>query len=152
MEKSQPEKGFKLALVVQDVTVCRDESCAPGLEGRVDMQRISPIRRANDSDDLWQVRGASEVVSHPSQLFPGRVEVSPLRIGGRGRRRNVPCPRSGVVGKMDQLDPPMVLERAKLGSQGTVLAVDLHLEIRLTLAVSGRCASITSTRSAAQRC
>jgi len=53
---------------------------------------------------------------------------------------------------MDQLDPPMVLERAKLGSQGTVLAVDLHLEIRLTLAVSGRCASITSTRSAAQRC
>jgi len=96
------------------------------------MQRIAAVTRADNPHNLAQVLRALEVVPCPGQFVPCRVEVPPLGAGDDRRRRDMPCSRSGIVGKMDELDPLLTLERAKIGCQGTVLAVNLHLDIGLT--------------------
>ena len=114
MKHAKPEERFELCLVGQDVGVCRDDGSASRFVGRVDMEGIAPVGGANDPDNFLMVLRAHEVVPRPDQLAPRGVKISPLCVGGRSRRRDMPRPGPRVVREVDKRYTSIALERADL--------------------------------------
>ena len=78
------------------------------------MEGIAAVGGPNDPDDFLVVLRTLEVGPRPSQLAPRGVKVSPLCVGWRGQRRDMPRPRPRIVREMDKLYKPISLERAEI--------------------------------------
>ena len=77
------------------------------------MEGIAAVGRPNDPDDFPVILRTLEVGPRPGQLAPGGVKISPLCVGGRSRRRDMPRPRHRVVREMNQRYTSIALELAE---------------------------------------
>jgi len=126
VKESDGKKLFEALPMLQDVCVLSDKSSTATLKRRVDVKCVASILRAEDLTDLAQVLRAVMLIPRITIFIPAYIEVAPPSLRRHSQGLEVLAPRVRIIGKMQEFDDALALQRDEVREQSPMLTVNSH--------------------------